>query len=204
MELRNVDHIQIKENFVQEGLDYLPEALQKPNIQKVLQIDLDRWKVIDDTLYQLAVRRLLTEATGIYLDDIGARFQIFRNGLNDDDYRATLFLKTGEAQKHGTRSDIIGVLYQLLGTDSVFTWKADKYRFDVAISSPCFNLATTADDIAALMPLITDLRIVDGIGIPFVFDGDSDGEGFGITDDMSVPTGGGRLMFTSYKSTYDI
>ena len=204
MELRNVDHIQIKENFVQEGLDYLPEALQKPNIQKVLQIDLDRWKVIDDTLYQLAVRRLLTEATGIYLDDIGARFQIFRNGLNDDDYRATLFLKTGEAQKHGTRSDIIGVLYQLLGTDSVFTWKGDKYRFDVAISSPCFNLATTADDIAALMPLITDLRIVDGIGIPFVFDGDIDGEGFGITDDIPIPTGGGRLMFTSYKSTYDI
>ena len=95
MALKDVDHIQIKENFVQEGLDYLPEAVQKPNIQKVLQIDLERWKVIDDTLYQLAVRRLLSEATGIYLDDIGARFQIYRNGLDDDDYRATLFLKTG-------------------------------------------------------------------------------------------------------------
>lgn len=204
MELKNVDHIQIKENFVQEGLDYLPEALQKPNIQKILQIDLERWKVIDDTLYQLAIRRLLSEATGVYLDDIGARFQIFRNGLDDNDYRATLFLKTGEAQKHGTRSDIINVLYQLLGTESVFTWKGDKYRFDIAISSPCFNLSTTAEDIAALMPLITNLRIVDGIGVPFVFDGDDDGEGFGISDDTTIPTDGGRLMFTSYISTYDI
>lgn len=204
IELKNVDHIQIKENFVQEGLDYLPEALQKPNIQKILQIDLERWKVIDDTLYQLAIRRLLSEATGVYLDDIGARFQIFRNGLDDDDYRATLFLKTGEAQKHGTRSDIINVLYQLLGTESVFTWKGDNYRFDIAISSPCFNLSTTAEDIAALMPLITNLRVVDGIGVPFVFDGDDDGEGFGVSDDTSIPTGGGRLMFTSYISTYDI
>lgn len=204
MELKDVDHIQIKENFVKEGLDYLPEALQKPNIQKILQIDLERWKVIDDTLYQLAIRRLLSEATGVYLDDIGARFQIFRNGLDDNDYRATLFLKTGEAQKHGTRSDIINVLYQLLGTESVFTWKGDKYRFDVAISSPCFNLATTSEDIAALMPLITNLRIVDGIGTPFVFDGDTDGEGFGISGDTSIPTSGGRLMFTSYISTYDI
>lgn len=203
-ELKNVDHIQRKENFVQEGLDYLPEALQKPNIQKILQIDLERWKVVDDTLYQLAIRRLLSEATGVYLDDIGARFQIFRNGLDDDDYRATLFLKTGEAQKHGTRSDIINVLYQLLGTESVFTWKGDNYRFDIAISSPCFNLATTAEDIEALMPLITNLRVVDGIGLPFVFDGDDDGEGFGISDDTSIPTSGGRLMFTSYISTYDI
>lgn len=204
MALKDVDHIQIKENFVQEGLDYLPEAIQKPNIQKVLHIDLERWKVIDDTLYQLAVRRLLSEATGIYLDDIGARFQIYRNGLDDDDYRATLFLKTGEAQKHGTRSDIINVLYQLLGSESIFTWKGDKYRFDIAISSPCFNLATTAEDVAALMPLITDLRIVDGIGFPFVFDGDDDGEGFGISNDTSLHPEGGRLMFTSYKSSYDI
>ncbi|QDB73994.1 hypothetical protein [Aeromonas phage 4L372D] len=204
MELKNVDHIQIKESFVQEGLDYLPEALQKPNIQKILQIDLDRWKLIDDTLYQLAVRRLLSEASGVYLDDIGARFQIYRNGLDDDDYRATLFLKTGEAQKHGTRPDIINVLYQLLGNESVFTYKGDKYRFDIAIGSPCFNLATTADDIAGLMPLITDLRVVDGVGIPFVFDGDDDGGGFGFSDDNDIPTSGGRLMFTSYVSTYDI
>ena len=204
MELKNVDHIQIKENFVQEGLDYLPESLQKPNIQKILQIDLERWKVIDDTLYQLAVRRLLAEATGVYLDDIGARFQIYRNGLDDDDYRATLFLKTGEAQKHGTRSDIINVLYQLLGDGAIFTWKGDKYRFDVAINSPCFNLTTTANDIAGLMPLITDLRVVDGMGVPFVFDEDPDGEGFGISNYSGAPVSWGGLMFTAYTSTYDI
>ena len=204
MAILDVDHIKIKENFIQEGLDYIPEALQQPNISKVLQIDLERWKVVDDTLYFLAVNRLLAEASGIYLDDIGARFQIYRNGLDDDNYRATLFLKTGEAQKHGTRSDIINVLYQLLGTESVFTWKGDNYRFDIAINSPCFNLASTAEDIAALMPLITNLRIVDGLGVPFVFDEDNDGEGFGISEDTSVPNEGGRFCFTSYYSTYDI
>lgn len=204
MVLLDVDHIKIKEDFVSEGLNYLPEVLQKPNITNVLQIDLDRWKVIDDTLYYLAVNRLLATATGVYLDDIGARFQIYRNGLDDENYRATLFLKTGEAQKHGTRPDIISVLKQLLGPESIFTWKGDNYRFDVAVTSPCFDLATTGEDIAALMPLITNLRVVDGIGIPFVFDGDEDGEGFGISEDTSVPTGGGRLCFRSYTSTYDI
>lgn len=204
MVLLDVDHIKIKEDFVSEGLNYLPEVLQKPNITNVLQIDLDRWKVVDDTLYYLAVNRLLATATGVYLDDIGARFQIYRNGLDDENYRATLFLKTGEAQKHGTRPDIIGVLNQLLGTESIFTWKGDNYRFDIAVTSPCFDLTTTGEDIAALMPLITNLRVVDGIGIPFVFDEDKDGEGFGISNDISTPTGGGRLCFTAYRSTYDI
>ena len=45
---------------------------------------------------------------------------------------------------------------------------------------------------------------MDGIGVPFVFDGDDDGEGFGISNDTSLQPEGGRLMFTSYKSSYDI
>lgn len=202
--IQNVDHIRIQDTFVQDGLDYLPESLKKGNIQAVINIDLQRWKLLEGILYDLAINRLLANATGIYLDDIGARYQIYRNGLDDDNYRATLFLRTGEAQKHGTRSDIISVLSQLLGEGTVQTYKGDNYRFDVAVSSPCFNVATTGEDIANLMPLVTDLRVVDGLGIPFVFDEDDTGEGFGFSDDTSVPSKGGRLYFSSYYSTYDI
>src|SRR5574343_508647 len=153
--IQNVDHIRIQENFVQDGLDYLPESLKKGNIQSIINIDLQRWKLLEGILYDLAINRLLSNATGIYLDDIGARYQIYRNGLDDDNYRATLFLRTGEA-------------------------------------------------IANLMPLVTDLRVVDGLGVPFVFDGDESGEGFGFSDDTSGPSKGGRFYFSSYYSTYDI
>lgn len=203
-EIKNVDHIQINPVFVQEGLDYLPEALKKSNIENIINIDLQRWKLIEEVLYNLAVNRILANATGIYLDDIGARFQIYRNGLDDDSYRATLFLRTGEAQKHGTRSDIISVLQQLLGDGTVYTYKGDNYRFDVAVTSPCFDVETTGEDIAALMPLVTDLRVVDGYGEPFVFDDDEDGLGFGISEDNEVPSSGGRLYFTAYISQPDI
>lgn len=203
-EIKNVDHIQINPDFVQQGLDYLPEALKRSNIENIINIDLQRWKIIEDVLYNLAVNRLLANSSGVYLDDIGARFQIYRNGLDDESYRATLFLRTGEAQKHGTRSDIISVLQQLLGEGTVYTYKGNNYRFDVAVSSPCFDVATTGEDIAALMPLITDLRVVDGYGVPFVFDGDEDGEGFGISDDIEIPSAGGRLYFSAYASQADI
>ncbi len=203
-ELKDVDHIQINPDFIQAGLDYLPESLKKNNLEKILTIDFERWKTIEGVLYDLAVNRLLAEASGFYLDDIGARFQIFRNGLDDDSYRATLFLRTGEAQKHGTRSDVIAVLQQLLGEGTVYTYKGNNYRFDVAVSSPCFDVTTTGEDIASLMPMITDLRVVDGYGVPFVFDGDNDGEGFGFSIDNDIPSSGGRFYFNAYNSTYDI
>lgn len=203
-EIKNVDHIQINPDFVQQGLDYLPEALKKSNIENIINIDLQRWKIIEGVLYNLAVNRLLANASGVYLDDIGARFQIYRNGLDDESYRATLFLRTGEAQKHGTRSDIISVLQQLLGEGTVYTYKGNNYRFDVAVSSPCFDVATTGEDIEALMPLITNLRVVDGYGVPFVFADDEDGEGFGFSTDTGIPSSGGRFYFNAYNSTYDI
>lgn len=203
-EPRNVDHIKIDPDFIQKGLDYLPESLKKNNIEKILDIGISRFEAIQEVLFNLATRRLLSQASGVYLDDIGARFQIFRNGLDDDAYRATLFIRTGEAQKHGTRSDIISVLQQLLGEGTVYTYKGNNYRFDVAISSPCFNVATTGEDIASLMPLITDLRVVDGYGVPLVFDGDDDGEGFGISIDNDIPSSGGRFYFSAYNSNYDI
>lgn len=182
----NVDHIQLNQDFVKNNLDYLPEALQKELLSKFISAELDRYKIIDDTLYYLAVNRLLANATGVYLDDIGARFQIYRNGLDDEGYRATIFLKTGEAQKHGTREDIIGVLQQLLGDGTIYTYKGNNFRFDIAITSPCFDTNTTAEDIANLMPLVTDLRVVDGLGYPFGFDGDDDCGGFGSVADTGI------------------
>ena len=184
---KNVDHIQLSPTFVEDNLSYLPEALQKDLLSKFVQVELDRYKVVDDTLYYLAINRLLANATGTYLEDIGARFQIYRNGLDDESYRATLFLKTGEAQKHGTHTDIISILYQLLGEGTVYTYKGNNFRFDVALSSPCFDVNTTAEDIANLTPLVTELRIVDGLGYPFGFDGDDDCGGFASVVDVTTP-----------------
>ncbi|MGB9979364.1 hypothetical protein [Methanobacterium sp.] len=50
-------------------------------------------KVLDDIeleIFNSSDMRFLTLATGIYLDLIGERYGICRNGKNDDDYRAIL------------------------------------------------------------------------------------------------------------------
>lgn len=205
-ELENVDHIQKNPTFVEDYLSYLPEALQKEKLSKFIQVELDQYKIIDDTLYDLAVNRLITNASGIYLDDLGARFQIYRNGLDDDSYRSVLFLRTGEAQKHGTRPEIINILRKLLGDESVSTYKGYKYRFDIAMSSPCFDPNSTAEDIANLMPLVTDLRIVEGLGVPFGFDGDDESGGFGsVATDIYFDIGSvGGFYSIRYQAKPDV
>lgn len=204
--LVDVNHIQKNPTFVEDYLNYLPEALRQELLSKFVQVEIDRFKLVDDTLYDLAVNRLISNASGIYLDDIGARIQVYRNGLDDNSYRSVLFLKTGEAQKHGTRPEIISVLRKLLGQYAITTYKGYNFRFDVAINSPCFDSKSTADYIVDFMPLVTDLRVVAGQDIPFGFAGDDIAGGFGsVTGENNADEDHiGGFFSLVYKSNYDI
>lgn len=207
LNLKPVDHIQLNPDFIQTYLDLLPEGLREGTLEQFIGVEVERYEIVQNALYQLAVGRLLSEAKGAYLDDIGARFQIYRNGLDDDEYRATIYLKTGSSQKHGTRNEIVQILENLFGVGSVDTYKGNNFRFDVAVSSPCFGSTATAEDIAELMPLVTDLRVVSGLGVPFGFDGDSKSGGFGSIHDIGPDFDigvTGSFYSLEYKSDYDI
>ena len=187
MATKDVNHIKPLDNFVQEGIDYLPGDFmkEKENLVKFLTIYLKRLAAIDVAFVNLAEGRLLNNAAGINLDEIGAQYGLERDGMSDTNYRAIITILLATHARHGTREDIIGTLAQLFGYGNFSTWKGDNYRVDINASKTCFDLESTIEEIEDMLPLPTHLRLTESQGVPFGFNGDTTAEGFSSVGDTN-------------------
>jgi hypothetical protein len=151
------------DSFVDEVIGYLPDYLRKDTLIKFMTIFLDRLEALDLSFIQLAEYRLLVNAQGAVLDDIGTQMGIYRNGQSDDDFRAILLIRQAAAGKGGTRTQIAESLSSIFSSSGWELYKGDNYRIDIYAQTPCFELETVADDIIALFPVITHCRIIETI-----------------------------------------
>lgn len=189
----DVNHIHTLPDFVEGGLDYLPGDFlrEKEDLTTFLSIYLKRLQTVDEMLVALAEGRLLNNAGGKYLDEIGNQLGIKRNGLQDADYRATLIIQQASLSRGGTREDVISTLQQLLGRNNFDTWAGDNFRFDINVRKTCFDIAQAIDQILDMLPLPTHLRLTESQGRAFGFAGDDTAAGFGsIWDDAQFGVDG--------------
>ncbi|QPI18076.1 hypothetical protein POP15_028 [Pectobacterium phage POP15] len=199
--LKDVNHIHPLPNFVQDGFDYLPSGIfdNKENFQTVLRILLERLEFIDKKMVELAELRTTLNASDAILDEIGKQLGIYRNGLNDPEYRAVIMILTGNNSKSGTRADIIATLKQLFGDDGVTTYKGYNYRLDINVFNTCMEITDILPQIIDMLPLVTHLRVVENQGYPFGMEGDAQAFGFASVYD-SERTGAGGMSTLIYVS----
>lgn len=193
IKLKDVNHIHPLPDFVKEGFDYLPSGVfdNKENFQTVLRILLERLEFIDKKMVELAEMRTTLNAEDLILDEIGRQLGIYRNGLNDPEYRAVIMILTGNNSKSGTRADVISTLKQLFGEDGVTTYKGYNYRLDINIFNTCVEVPQILQQIIDMLPLVTHLRVVENDGYPFGFDGDKQSFGFAsVYDEQRYGPGG--------------
>nr|DAO34765.1 MAG TPA: Protein of unknown function (DUF2612) [Caudoviricetes sp.] len=199
--LKDVNHIHPLPNFVQDGFDYIPSGIfdGKDNFQTTLRILLERLEFIDKKMVELAELRTTLNAEDAILDEIGRQLGIYRNGLNDPEYRAVIMILTGTNAKSGTRSDIISTLKQLFGDDGVTTYKGYNYRLDINIFNTCMEVTDILQQIVEMLPLVTHLRVVENDGYPFGFEGDAQAFGFASVYDTERYGAGGMstLIYVS-------
>lgn len=178
--LKDVNHIHPLPDFVQEGMDFLPSDMfkDKENFNKSLRILLERLEYIDQKIVELAELRTTLNATDDNLDEIGRQLGIYRNGLNDPEYRAVIMILTGNNAKSGTRGEVIATLKQLFGDEGVTTYKGDNYRLDINIFNTCMEVSDILPQILDMLPLVTHLRVVENNGYTFGFEGDNQAFGF--------------------------
>lgn len=199
-ELKDVNHIHPLEDFVQGGVDYLPGDFlkEKENLVKFLTVYLQRLKALDDMFIKLSEGRLLQNAAGVNLDEIGLQVGISRDGLSDQNYRAIILILLSSAAKHGTRPEVIQTLAQLFGNDNFTTWKGENFRFDINISKSCFDLVTAIPEILDMLPLVTHLRLTESYGYAFGFAGDKKAVGYGSVHTNRTGLGGySHLVYVS-------
>lgn len=180
------------DSFVSEVINYLPDYLRKDNLVKFMTVFLDRLEALDNSFIQLAEYRLLVNAQGVVLDDIGTQMGLYRNGQSDDDFRTILLIRQASAGKGGTRPQVEEALQNLFSTTNWSLYKGTNYRIDLYVSSPCFDLVNISEDIVETFPIMTQLRIVetDYLNMGFGFEGDEDAGGFGSSNDESASEAG--------------
>ena len=180
------------DSFVSEVINYLPDYLRKDNLVKFMTVFLDRLEALDNSFIQLAEYRLLVNAQGVVLDDIGTQMGLYRNGQSDDDFRTILLIRQAVAGKGGTRPQVEEALQNLFSATNWSLYKGTNYRIDLYASSPCFDLVNISEDIVETFPIMTQLRIVetDYLNIGFGFEGDEDAGGFGSSNNESASEAG--------------
>lgn len=192
-ELKDVNHIHALPDFVQDGLDYIPSDIfeNKENALNTIKIFLERLRQMDLKLVELAEMRTVLNAEGENLDEIGRQLGIFRNGLDDPEYRAVIMILTGNNSKSGTREDVIATLRQLFGEDGATVYKGYNYRVDINIFNTCMEVTDILPQIIDMLPLVTHLRVVENNGYPFGFEGDKESFGWGSVFDEREDGPGG-------------
>ena len=194
------------DSFVSEVINYLPDYLRKDNLVKFMTVFLDRLEALDNSFIQLAEYRLLVNAQGVVLDDIGTQMGLYRNGQSDDDFRTILLIRQAAAGKGGTHPQVEEALQNLFSATNWELYKGDNYRIDLYASSPCFELENVVEDIVELFPIMTQLRIVqtDLVAKSFGFSGDNNSLGFGSSNNRKSPDAGMllKLVYTTDKAIH--
>lgn len=201
-ELKDVNHIHPLPDFVQGGIDYIPSDIfqNKENALSLITIFLERLREMDLRLVEMAEMRTVLMAEGENLDEIGRQLGIYRNGLNDPEYRAVIIILTGNNSKSGTREDVIATLRQLFGENGATVYKGYNYRVDINIFNTCMEVTDILPQIIDMLPLVTHLRVVENNGYPFGFEGDNEAFGWSsVWDEERDPGAGGMasLVFVS-------
>ena len=200
------DFINAEDDFVEAAIAALPDYLNKPNTQNMLRIGLERLKDVETALIDLAEGRLIENASGVILDEIGEQLNKPRNGLSDSSYRSSLNIYQASLNNSGTRSEANETLSSLFPDSSYFLYKGKNYRIDLYAKSECFEVETLPDEIKDIFPVITHLRILELplAGFAFGFEGDINSGGFASSTNRVYVDAGKfcRIVYTSDKDIH--
>lgn len=193
-------------NTVEEILTHKEDGLgrrleqykNKLNLQKILEIYLDRYQEIEELVFLMFLARSVNDATGQQLDEVGDIVGIKRpGGLADEPFRAKIFVKIGQNVSEGDPERIIDVARILTGS---------AYVNLLDLGSGSIELMVTEDfpDQAAINEAYKDLELVLAGGVrlntilcadeteAFALDGPNvDKPALGLDD--TTDTSGGRL-----------
>lgn len=212
----SVDHLTYWTNINSDIKALLIEDFQSSEAMVKLTYILSSHKeILDQAIIYLAKARLISTATGVYLDQIGEKLGVDRMSSTDSEYRAILQLRAYRVASSGTRPDIISLFSKFSGLSEtdVNTYVGKNKTFDVAFYEECLNSNTAIDEIVKIFPVVSNYRLVSKPGKVMQFTSvysdnqtSSDGtNGFGSVYETSTSdfgaTFGGRLGHLVYATS---
>lgn len=151
---------------------------QKPNFISFVDGFAVSAQDLEDELYRFFSELSLNNATGAQLDGIGEILGESRLARTDDDYRAFLSVRISINVSRGEPETLISVLAAI--TESTFILFTEVYpaRVEMFFNGPTIP-TNLIDNMNLVKPAGVQLVLISNpTGTPFVFSGDTGGEGF--------------------------
>ncbi|CAH7774706.1 putative tail terminator protein [Escherichia phage EC_OE_11] len=168
----SVDHVTTWDSINEDVKDLLIEDFKSsPNIVKLLYIISSEKQKIDQAMIYLAKHRLISTATGKYLDLIGEEMGMERNGATDEEYRTILKIRAYRVASSGTRDDIIDMFARFTGTEkeTINTYVGLNKTFDVFFYNLCLQSDQAVAQLLNVFPILSSYRLGAKAGSAFGF-----------------------------------
>ena len=169
---QSVDHVTEWSTINEDVKDLLIEDFKSSeNIVKLLYIISSEKQKIDQAMIYLAKHRLISTATGAYLDEIGEELGVDRNGSDDEEYRTILKIRAYRVASSGTRGDIIDIFARFTGTDkdTINTYVGLRKTFDVFFYNLCLESDEAIAELLNVFPILSSYRLGAKAGSCFGF-----------------------------------
>ncbi len=168
----SVDHVTAWDNINEDVKNLLIEDFKSSeNIVKLLYVISSEKQKIDQAMIYLAKHRLISTATGEYLDIIGEEMGIERNGSDDEEYRTILKIRAYRVASSGTRGDIIDIFARFTGTErsTINTYVGLNKTFDVFFYNLCLQSDQAIAQLLNVFPILSSYRLGAKSGSAFGF-----------------------------------
>ncbi len=158
--MTKANHLQINSELQQDLFSEYPYTLRsKENVAKLLISDIKQWDKFQLAIQDVAYKRLLPNATGSLLDDIGGRLNLKRYNQTDDAFRATIRLRSLRQTSNGSRGDIVELLNIFFNGATFYFNKGGLGFVDLTVPKHCFDQGGLAKEVEDLFPANTNLHI---------------------------------------------
>lgn len=106
----------------------LVQHLGKLAPKAILEILATGMNLAEEAIDFIRTKLNVLDATGVYLDQIGAKYGVARQGLQDDEYRTVIIAEAASLFGSGTPAIVYKLLRQLLGPDPDITLVEVKFH----------------------------------------------------------------------------
>lgn len=155
----DVNHIKDNPDFVEEAKELsLYQFNNSPNIQAGIEISAERWKTLYTLLNELATGRLLENAQGVVLDNIGESIGLPRTDADDDQYRVAIQLRAYARNINNDLDSMLDIIARYTGVPveeiSVYKGYFKTYKFQIVTP---FLTEEALQEIIRLFPVLASV-----------------------------------------------
>jgi hypothetical protein len=168
--------IKLVDNRVERAKSFLLYQFQdKERINKVVEALVEEIQEIENVIIDMQDLRTLENATGSLLDNIGDKLKVTRNNLDDNDYKTAIKVRILRRSNRSTYGDIANVFRLLTRDNNPIIHNTHPYVVELTAILSCISQTTSGlDEVMALFPVNSGVRVLDKPKRPFGFSGNPD------------------------------